>query len=186
MRSQIRTSLSKKLTLIGLALSLAFTFAATAQADAALKKFAGNYKYAKDKAHGEAVIDKALDDALSQLNTVMKMMVKKAIEMRPGRKFMDKVSIETPDGKIGLKIGDFEKVTLKVGKPKQMTREGQTGKVTHTFKTGKVVQTVEGDQGMVKNTFTLSGDGKTLHRDVHISSPRLKKPIKYRLTYIRK
>ncbi|MDD9946270.1 MAG: hypothetical protein OXU20_34820 [Myxococcales bacterium] len=154
--------------------------------DAALTKFSGNYIYAADKAHGEAIIDKAIDKALSELGSVMKMMAKKAMSMNPRQKFMDKVWIDTPGGQIGLKIGDLDKIVLKPGKPKTMERDGRKAKVMHDFKGGKVIQTVEGERGAIKNTFTLASDGKTLHRDVVITSPRLQQPITYRLTYKRK
>jgi hypothetical protein len=171
-----------------LALGLAFAGPTpTAQADdAALTKYAGAYKYAGTKEQAEKVVSKAIDDALSQLNMVMRMMVKKAIEMRPGQKFIDTILIETPSGQIGIKMGEHEKVVLKVNKPKTMERDGQKGKVTHKWAGGKITQVLEGDKGTVTNVLTLTKDGKTLHRDVTITSDRLEKPIKYRLSYKRK
>lgn len=161
--------------------------AASAHADdAGLAKYAGSYKYDGTKEEAEKVVSKAIDDALSQLNMVMRMMVKKAIEMRPGQKFIDTILIETPSGQIGLKMGEHEKVVLKINKPKTMERDGKSGKVTHKWSGGKITQVLEGDNGKVTNVLTLAKDGKTLHRDVTITSERLKKPIKYRLDYKRK
>jgi len=117
---------------------------------------------------------------------VMRAMVKKAIAMRPGQRFIDAIQIETPEGKIGLKMGDHEAVTLPVGKPTEMSRNGQSGTVTHRYAGGKISQELAGDDGKVVMVLTLSKDGKKLHRDVTITSSRLDKPIAYRLTYKRK
>lgn len=158
----------------------------SAHADDGLKKYAGNYKYAKDAAHGQAIIDKAVDEALSQLNTVMKMMAKKAMEATGrGPKFSETILIELPSDQVGIQIGEHEKVVLKKDKPTKMTRDGRTGTVTIRFKGGQLLQTLEGEDGKITNRFTLDKDGKTLHRDVKIEGERLQKPIKFRLTYVR-
>ncbi|MDH5671257.1 MAG: hypothetical protein OEZ06_03855 [Myxococcales bacterium] len=168
------------------ALSLAVSFSQPAQAEVTLQNYAGNYTYAGTEAQGKAVMDKAMDEALSQLNTVMKLMVKKLLDARPNNRFIDKVMIGVAGDTIEIKMGDLDAVKTKNGKPVTMTREGRTGQVTHSFKGGKLMQTVAGEGGKIVNVMTLSSDGKTLHRDVTISSDRLQKPIKYRLSYTRK
>jgi hypothetical protein len=173
------------LTLLVAALAVA-AVGSSARADDGLTRYAGNYAYAGTKAQGEAVVDKALDEALAQLNVVMRTLIKKAIAARPGQRFIEAIHIETPEGKIGLKMGEFEAVTLAVNKPTEMTRDGRTGTVTHKFNGGKITQELDGKDGKVINVLTLSKDGKTLNRDVTITSPRLEKPIAYRLVYKRK
>jgi hypothetical protein len=163
--------------------------APVAHADPApeLAKYAGNYKYGNTKEHALAIVDKAMDEALSQLNTVMRLIVKKAMEGRT-KTFIETILIDLPGNKIAIKLGELDKVSVEPGKSETVKSEDgkQTSKVTHQFDGSKIVQTFTGENGALKNVFQLAGDGKTLHRDVTITSDRLQKPIKYRLTYVRK
>jgi hypothetical protein len=149
-----------------------------------LQKFAGNYKYSKDRDHGVAIVEKALDAALGDLNMVMKLLVKKTMSGR----FAETVLIELSGGELGIKIGENEKATVGVGKTETVkSADGNpSGKVTHQFDGTKITETLTGDNGSITNVFQLSADGKTLQRDVNVVSPRLQKPLKYRLIYTRK
>lgn len=172
------------LPVIARAALLALAFAGTVRADApaGLAKFAGNYKYAGTRDQGIAVVDKAIDESLADLNMVMRLLVKRAIQDR----FAETILIETPGDKIGIKVGDLDQVTLPIGKTERVTgKNGKSGNVTHTFDGSKITETVAGDQGTITNVFELSPDGKTLHRSVTVTGERMKKPVKYRLDYAR-
>jgi hypothetical protein len=157
---------------------------ALAETPAGLTRFAGTYTYANTRDHGVAIVEKASEAALAELNMVMRLLAKKAMADR----FAINILIETPPGKVGMKTGSLQKVTSELNKPVDVKSEDgkQTGKVTFKFEGGKLISSLTGDDGSVTSTFTLSADGKTLQRDVHVVSKRMKKPVSYRLVYKRK
>ena len=171
------------LVLLGTGLGV-LALPALAETPPGLDKFAGKYKYSKDRDHGVAIVEKALDAALGDLNMMMKLVVKKSMSSR----FAETVSIEVSGGELGIKIGDNEKATVAVGKTETVkSADGkQSGKVTHLFDGAKITETLTGENGTITNVFQLSADGKTLQRDVNVVSPRMQKPLKYRLIYTRK
>jgi hypothetical protein len=103
-------------------------------------------------------------------------------------RFAETVLIEISGGELGIKIGENEKATVGVGKTETVKSvDGkQSGKVSHQFDGTKITETLTGENGTITNVFQLSADGKTLQRDVNVVSPRLQKPLKYRLIYTRK
>jgi hypothetical protein len=163
-----------------------FSLAAPALAEtpAGLEKYAGEYKYANTRDHGVAIVEKALDAALADLNMVMKMLVKKTMSQR----FAETVSIEVDGSKVGIKIGENDKATARIGETETVkSKDGkQSGKLTHQFDGSKLTETLTGENGTIVNVLQLSADGKTLQRDVTVTSPRMQKPLKYRLVYNRK
>jgi hypothetical protein len=158
--------------------------AAHADAPAGLDKYAGNYKYGNTRDHGVAIVEKALDQALADLNMVMKLLVKKTMSSR----FAETVAIEIDGSDVGIKIGENDKATSKIGETKSVkSKDGkQSGQLSHQFDGSKLTETLSGENGTFVNVFTLSADGKTLTRDVTVTSQRMKKPLKYRLVYTRK
>jgi hypothetical protein len=166
------------------AAALALAPAAQADAPAGLDKYKGNYKYSNTRDHGVAIVEKALDTALADLNMVMKLLVKKTMTSR----FAETVAIEVDGSDVAIKIGENDKATAKIGEPKPVkSKDGkQTGTLTHAFDGSKLTETLSGENGTFVNVLTLSADGKTLTRDVTVTSQRMKKPLKYRLVYTRK
>jgi hypothetical protein len=179
----------RKLWKTGLAqLALAMLLGAVASAvlaetPPALAKYAGNYKYNGTRDQGIEIIDKAVDRSMADVNMVMRLMIKRGIEKR----FAEAIVIEIPPGKIGIKVGDLDKVTTEVGKSETVKGEdGKTGKVTHSFDGAKITETVVGDDGTITSVYELDADGKTLHRSVTVNGSRMSKPLKYKLDYVRK
>jgi hypothetical protein len=114
---------------------------------------------------------------------VMRMLVKKGVNQN----FAETVLIELPMPKVAIKLGELDKASVAIGKTETMTNaEGKSGKVTHAFDGSKLTETLSGEDGSITNVFTLSADGKTLHRSVTATGGKLKKPIKYTLDYVRK
>lgn len=169
---------------VALAAPIAAPCPALAEPPAGLQKFAGNYKYANTREHGVAIVEKALDEALADLNMVMKLLVKKTMSGR----FAETVLIEVDGSKVGIKIGENEKASAKIGETETVKSKDskQSGKLTHQFDGTKLTETLSGENGTIVNVFTLSADGKTLLRDVTVTSQRMKKPLKYKLSYTRK
>lgn len=157
---------------------------ALAETPAGLPRFAGSYVYSNSKDHGIAIVEKASEAALADLNMVMRLLAKKAMADR----FALNILIEVPPGKVAMKVGSLDKFAAELNKPTQWkSQDGkQSGMVTYKFEGGKLITNVAGDDGGITSTFTLSEDGKTLQRDVHVTSKRMKKPVSYRLIYKRK
>ena len=71
------------------------------------------------------------------------------------------------------------------GTPVKWTREdGERFDLSTEWEGGRLVQTFKGKEGRT-NTFTISPDGRTLTLGVAVSSPRLPKPLTYKLVYNR-
>ncbi len=157
---------------------------ARADAPPGLDKFDGDFTYKGTKDQGMAIVEKAFDEALADLNIVMRTMAKKAMAQR----FAERIGIDIDGEKVGIKIGDNEEVDVKLNKTETVkSADGKgSGKATHKFEGGKLIETLVGDTGTITNVFTLSADGKTLTREVTVSGERLKKPAKYKLVYVRK
>ncbi|MFI5306098.1 MAG: hypothetical protein ACHQ53_02020 [Polyangiales bacterium] len=174
-------------TMVACAALIALALAArTARAETPpeLLKYSGDYKYAGTRDQGVAIVDKALDDGLSDLNMVMRLLVKKAI----GDHFIEQIQIEVKGGRIGIKAGELPKTTTEDGKTENVkTPDGKyTIKVTHHFWEGKLIATSVGDNGTTTTVFELQPDGKTLQCAVTFKSDRLTKAIRYKLAYKRK
>ncbi len=155
-----------------------------AESPPALAKFSGKYKYAGSKDQGIAIVDKALDEGLSDLNMVMRFMIKKAMEDH----FFDVIVIDVKGSQIGIKTGELPNVTTEDGKTENVkSPDGKyTIKVTHRFDGSRLIEVSSGDEGTTTTVYSLSSDGKTLQRSVTFKSDRLSKAIRYKLAYKRK
>ncbi len=58
--------------------------------------------------------------------------------------------------------------------------------VTHAFKDGRLIQTIDGKNSHSTNEFVLAGDGVTLTVHTRITSPRLPGAVVFRMTYRKK
>jgi hypothetical protein len=149
-----------------------------------LTRFAGTYRYDGSRKHGQAIVEKAIDQALSEQSIVLRALVKKRLAER--RPLIESISIATPPGQIIITLDDY-RTAGRPGVPTRVkTREGERSTVKHSFKNGRLEQVFAGEKGTLKNVFTLLDAGKTLQREVTISGGRLPKPIRYRLLYKRR
>jgi hypothetical protein len=70
------------------------------------------------------------------------------------------------------------------GTPVDWTREdGEKLKVSTEWENGTLEQTFKAEDGQRVNAYTMSADGRTLNMNVTITSPRLKKPLTYKMVY---
>lgn len=158
---------------------------ASAEPSPALSKFKGDYKFAGTRDDAMKVIGKAIDDGLSQVNIVMRTVIKKAIQGRKGT-YIETISIDVPGDDIVIKLADYEVKTAN-GKAKSVTSpDGKPTTVKHELKGSTLQQSFTGEEGSITNTFTLKDGGKILERKVTITSKRLSKPVTYQLSYKRR
>ena len=72
------------------------------------------------------------------------------------------------------------------GTPVDWTREdGEKLKVSTEWENGTLEQTFKAEDGQRVNAYSVSPDGRTMTMRVTITSPRLKKPLTYKLVYNR-
>ena len=61
--------------------------------------------------------------------------------------------------------------------------DGEKFKLTMTWDGGSLVESFKAEDGQRVNAYTLSPDGSTLTMNVTITSPRLSKPLTYKLAF---
>ncbi len=72
------------------------------------------------------------------------------------------------------------------GRPVNWTREnGEKFKVSTVWEGGKLKQTFQGKEGQRVNLYSLSADGKRLTMEVGVTSPKLPRPLTYKMVYQR-
>ena len=72
------------------------------------------------------------------------------------------------------------------GTPIDWTRpDGEKMKLSMRWENGQLVETFKPEDGQRVNAYTLSPDGSTLTMNVTITSPRLSKPLTYKLAFKR-
>ena len=77
-------------------------------------------------------------------------------------------------------------VTPANGTPIKWRREdGEQFDVSTEWENGRLEQTFSAEDGRRVNVYSLSSDGRTLTMDVTITSPRLPRPLTYKLVYNR-
>lgn len=153
---------------------------AQAEPSAELAKFAGSYQFAGTDEEGTAVIDKAIEEAVSQMNKVKALVVRKVLEAN--KRFIKQVKIDLPDNRIHIKLDDLESDT-KLDEAKDI---GSGAKLTVRFKGGKLEQVVASDRGAFTTVFQLVQGGQMLQRDITVTDKWLDKPVRYRLLYKRR
>ena len=71
------------------------------------------------------------------------------------------------------------------GTPIDWTRpaDGEKLKLSMQWDGARLVETLKAEDGQRVNAYTLSPDGSTMTMNVTITSPRLPKPLTYKLAY---
>jgi hypothetical protein len=116
------------------------------------------------------------------MNTVMRLVAKRALN----KGFVEQIIVTLPGGKLSVKLGDNDAVPTTPGKTETVSRDGRSGKLTQRLVGNKLEIAIEGDDGSIRTVLELASDGKTLHRNVTVTSKRLSQPVRYRLSYARK
>ncbi len=170
------------LALVVLAGVTCATCASPARADASaeLAKFAGSYQFVGTDEEGMAVIDKAIEEAVSQMNKVKALVIRKVLEAN--KRLIKQVKIDFPSGRVHMKLDDLEADT-KLGESKDI---GSGAKLTVRVKDGKLEQIIESDRGAFTTVYQLVQGGAVLQRDVTVTDKWLDKPVRYRLLYKRR
>ncbi len=165
------------------AVLLAFAFAAPAegraQANASLE---GTFTY--DAAASDN-LNQAIDAAVRDMNFALRPVARG--RLRRTNQPYQRLRISHDAQQVSVVMdGRDAIVTPANGTPVDWTREdGEKLKVSTEWENGTLEQTFRAEDGQRVNTYSVSGDGRTLTLQVTVTSPRLKKPLTYKLVYSR-
>ena len=164
--------------LAGLALGLlaaALAPAARAQNDALRGTFVLNRAASDD-------VNAAINTTVARMNFVARPIARG--RLRKTNPIHDRVVVAWTPAQIAVTTGEAVPVTSAPGVAGRWRREdGETFGLTQRWEGARLVQTFTAEDGTRTNTYTLGPDGRTLSLDVRITSPRLPRPLTYRLVY---
>ncbi|HEX2190142.1 MAG TPA: hypothetical protein VHG51_14640 [Longimicrobiaceae bacterium] len=162
-----------------LALALVAPAGSAAQAAASLN---GTFTY---NAQASDNVNAAIDDAVARMNFVMRPVARG--RLRKTNQPYQRVQISHNPQQVSVTMdGRPAIVTPANGTPMDWTREdGEKLKVSTEWENSALEQTFKAEDGQRVNSYTVSPDGRTLTMNVTVTSPRLPKPLTYKLVYNR-
>jgi len=132
-----------------------------------------------------ADISKAIESSIADMNFVTRPVARSRLTKT--NLVPQQVSIHTDANGIDLIVGKAHppKLPSNGSAVQWLTPDGENVQVSEKQNTASLVETIQGEDGAKKNTFTLSPDGAQLFLDVLVSSAKLPKPLTYRLAFKR-
>ncbi|HEV2149816.1 MAG TPA: hypothetical protein VGR37_20625 [Longimicrobiaceae bacterium] len=159
----------------------ALAFAIPAQAPAqGVASLNGSYTYdasASDDVH------QAINTAVQRMNFAMRPIARG--RLRKTNEPYKRVVISNTQSQVSVAMdGRPAIVTPANGTPVDWTREdGEKLRVSTEWENGTLEQTFKAEDGQRVNAYSVSPDGRTLTMNVTITSPRLPRPLTYKLVY---
>lgn len=151
-------------------------FAASASAD---DRLAGSWVL--DRRRSDSV-DQAINDAVRRMNVFTRGVARGRLR-RTNPPYAN-VRIAFYGDNAEITAGPSRLVLPLSGAPVTWKRDGETLTVTGRMESGSYVETFDAKDGRRTNVFSAGSDG-TLTMSVTVTSPRLPKPLTYRLVYRR-
>ncbi len=147
-------------------------------------RFAGTYRYVGD-AREQRARQEAIDRAVSTFFFAVRGLARAKIEDRT--RIVPTCKFEFPTGKIRSTVPGHPVATSPDdGTPTSYRVEDDAIVLRQRFDGARLVQSFTADEGGTRmNELTLSADGNILTMKATVSSPKLKTPIVYTLTYAR-
>ena len=148
------------------------------------QSYAGSFRYAGDQKERQARAD-AIDRGVSSFFFAVRGIARSKLEDRT--RILATCAFEFTEGKIrSIVPGHPIAASPETGAPTDYRIDADAFILTQRFEGKRLVQTfVADDGGTRKNEFTLSADGKLLFMKATLTSPKLKAPLVYTLTYAR-
>lgn len=130
-------------------------------------------------------VKKAIDGAVAQMNFLIRPVARG--RLRKASPLYQRMTISHTPQQVTITMDARPSVVTPAdGTPVEVTREnGEKLKVSTEWENSALEQTFEVEDGKRVNIYTLSPDGRTVTMNVTINSPRLQKPLKYKLVYRR-
>jgi hypothetical protein len=165
--------------------ALAFLFLAPAspgQAQSGNPAMAGSYVFRPSASDNVAEV---INVAVARMNFVTRPIARG--RLRRTNQPYQRIVIGFGNGQVSIAVDRRSPiVTPANGTPVDWAREdGERLKVSTEWANGRLEQTFEAEDGRRINAYSLSPDGRTLTLSVTLTSPRLARPITYKLVYDR-
>ena len=130
-------------------------------------------------------LNRAIDDAVARMNAVLRPTMRG--RLRKTNRAYQRVVIDYDQRTVSITFDQSRPMESPAnGAPVKWTREdGDKFDLSTEWEGGHLEQTLKGEQEMRTNTFSVSPDGRTLTLGVVVSSPKLPKPLTYKLVYNR-
>lgn len=149
---------------------------------AADEPFAGTYRL-DPKASDN--IEKAIESQTASMNFITRPIARG--RLKKTNPAYSTIAIGFPANEISVTLDQRKPIAFPAsGSSVKWTREdGETFDLSGRVANGVLTQAFVAEDGRRTNTYTLSPDGKTLTLNVKVESPRLPKPVTYKLVYHR-
>jgi hypothetical protein len=130
-------------------------------------------------------LNRAIDAAVARMNVVLRPTVRG--RLRKTNAAYQRVVISYDQRTVSITYDQRPPMESPAnGRPVKWTREdGGKSDLSTEWEAGNLQQTLKGEQEMRTNTFSVSPDGRTLTLNVAVNSPRLPKPLTYKLVFNR-
>ena len=130
-------------------------------------------------------VNRAIDDAVARMSFVTRPVTR--ARLRKTNMVYDRVAVAQNGQRVSVRFGDRPPMESPAnGAPVKWTSgDGEKFDLSTEWEGGKLVQTLKAKDGERTNTFAVSPDGRTLTLAVVVRSPRLPKPLEYKLVYNR-
>ena len=162
--------------------ALALVAAPVARIQAQGMPLQGTFVYS---AEGSDNLEQAIQQATARMNFVTRPIARS--RLKKTNDTYDKVVISQTGSQVSIAFDARPPVVTPAnGSAVRWTRDdGEVFDVTTSGGNGTLQQTFKAEDGQRVNVFTLAPDGNTLTMNVTITSPRLPKPLTYKLRYRR-
>ncbi len=148
------------------------------------KSYTGTFRYAGDQRERQARAD-AIERSASSFFVAVRGFARSKLDDRT--RILASCTFEFPEGKIrSIVPGHPVATSPETGAPTSYRVDDDAIVLSQRFEGTRLVQTFVADEGGTrKNEFTLSADGRLLFMKATVTSPKLKVPVVYTLTYAR-
>ncbi len=163
----------------------ALVVAETGTADG--ERFVGSYRYANTERHGRALIERAFEPAIEQLDLITRTVARR--KMRRTNTLSKTINIGMPDGQISVEyVGEKSfRFTSRPGVTSKATApNGNEIDLTQRIVGQAIEQVFIGPKGTTRNRLTLSKNDRQLTYHSVIRGKQLTTPITIDLVYRRR
>lgn len=164
------------------ALAVALTLSAAPAAAQANDALRGTFTLNREASDD---VQAAINQTVQRMNFVTRPVARG--RLRNTNQPYQRVTIAWADGNVTTTIDDRAPITSPANGTKvRWTREdNETLDLSTAWRNGTIVQRFEAEDGTRENAYSVSPDGRTMTINVTVTSPRLPRPLTYKLVYNR-
>jgi hypothetical protein len=156
--------------------------AAAAAAPDERARFTASFRFAgsnREKDERRAAIDRGIDSLFFMIRGIARSRLSDGTKIDPW------VAFSFDADKIRVRVPSSTHVSPANGAPVDYVSGSDRTKLSQRLEAGKITQLFVAGEGRRMNEWVLSPDASTLALTVTVSSPKLTRPVIYKLTYAR-